>query len=116
MNSLWFFEDVNLFNILCPHKFKGYKGGHAFNEYRKNDYIYFEDAAADKVITMNAGITLGSRTSFHVILSNENLNLTGLGSVSFNIITIITASPAEIAEIKNKLFIPKVFFIGEPKA
>ena len=55
MNSLWFFEDVNLFNILCPHKFKGYKGGHAFNEYRKNDYIYFEDAAADKVFLVNSG-------------------------------------------------------------
>ena len=116
MNSIWFFEDVSLFKILCPHKFAAYKDCHNFCHYSQSDYIYFEDAAADKVITMNAGITLGSRTSFHVILSNENLNLTGLGSVSFNIITIITASPAEIAEIKNKLFIPKVFFIGEPKA
>ena len=55
MNSLWFFEDVDLFNILCPHKFKGYKGGHAFNEYKKNDYIYFEEDAADKVFLVNSG-------------------------------------------------------------
>lgn len=55
MNSLWFFEDVNLFNILCPHKFKGYKGGHHFNEYKKNDYIYFEEDAADKVFLVNSG-------------------------------------------------------------
>ena len=55
MNSLWFFEDVNLFNILCPHKFKGYKEGHVFNEYKKNDYIYFEEDAADKVFLVNSG-------------------------------------------------------------
>lgn len=28
MNTLWFFEDVNLFKILCPHKFKEYKMNH----------------------------------------------------------------------------------------
>jgi CRP-like cAMP-binding protein len=55
MNSLWFFEDVNLFNILCPHKFKGYKDGHDFNEYNKNDYIYFEEDTADKVFLVNSG-------------------------------------------------------------
>ena len=55
MNSLWFFEDVNLFNILCPHKFKGYEEGHVFNEYKKNDYIYFEEDAADKVFLVNSG-------------------------------------------------------------
>jgi len=55
MNSLWFFEDVNLFNILCPHKFKGYEGGHDFMEYKKNDYIYFEEDAADKVYLVNSG-------------------------------------------------------------
>lgn len=55
MNSLWYFEDINLFNILCPHKFKEYKDSHSFNEFGKNDYIYFEDDASDKVYLVNSG-------------------------------------------------------------
>ena len=49
MNTFWFFDDVNLFNVLCPHKFKAYKKGHDFDAYKKQDYIYFEDDSANKV-------------------------------------------------------------------
>jgi CRP/FNR family transcriptional regulator, cyclic AMP receptor protein len=55
MNSLWFFEDVNLFTILCPHQFKDYEGSHEFKKFSKNDYIYFEDDDADKVYLVNSG-------------------------------------------------------------
>lgn len=55
MNSLWFFEDVNLFNLLCPHKFKGFEDGHEFNEFKKNDFVYFEEDVADKVYLVNSG-------------------------------------------------------------
>ena len=55
MNSLWFFEDINLFTILCPHRFKGYEGSHEFADYQKNDFIYFEDENADKVFLVNSG-------------------------------------------------------------
>ncbi|GFZ88493.1 Crp/Fnr family transcriptional regulator [Aquaticitalea lipolytica] len=55
MNSHWFFEDVNLFNILCPHKFKTYKKAHVFNYYSKKDYIYFEDDSASKVYLIEKG-------------------------------------------------------------
>jgi CRP-like cAMP-binding protein len=55
MNSLWFFEDVNLFAILCPHKMNDYRSGHEFNVYAKNDYIYFEEDVADKVYLVNSG-------------------------------------------------------------
>lgn len=55
MNSFWFFEDVNLFSLLCPHKFKGYEEGHEFNGYKKNDFVYFEDDVADKVYLVNSG-------------------------------------------------------------
>ena len=43
MKSLWFFDDVNLFKLLCPHKFKAYKANHDFDAYKKKDYIYFEE-------------------------------------------------------------------------
>lgn len=55
MNSIWFFDDVNLFTILCPHRFKKYKDSHEFNFYKKNDYIYFEEDNADKVYLINYG-------------------------------------------------------------
>ena len=55
MNSIWIFEDVNLFNLLCPHKFKKYKACHSFDAYKKSDYIYFEEDAANKVFLIENG-------------------------------------------------------------
>lgn len=55
MKSFWFFEDVNLFNLLCPHKFKEYKACHTFDQYKKEDYIYFENDASNKVYLIESG-------------------------------------------------------------
>lgn len=55
MKSLWFFEDVNLFKILCPHKYKAYKKEHDFDSYKKQDYIYFENDSASKVYLIEKG-------------------------------------------------------------
>ncbi|MBC2845916.1 Crp/Fnr family transcriptional regulator [Winogradskyella flava] len=55
MNSIWIFENVNLFNLLCPHKFKKYKACHTFDAYQKSDYIYFEEDAANKVYLIENG-------------------------------------------------------------
>ncbi|MCL7763885.1 Crp/Fnr family transcriptional regulator [Polaribacter sp. Z014] len=55
MNNLWFFDNVNLFNLLCPHKFKEYKKGHSFDAYKKSDYIYFEEDAASKIYLIEKG-------------------------------------------------------------
>lgn len=63
MNSLWYFNDVNLFHILCPHKFKNYKKTHEFNSYKKQDYIYFEEDSANKVYLIDKGkVKLGYYT------------------------------------------------------
>ncbi|TCK66623.1 CRP-like cAMP-binding protein [Winogradskyella wandonensis] len=55
MNTIWLFEDVNLFGLLCPHKFKAYKNSHQFDAYKKSDYIYFEEDAANKVYLIEKG-------------------------------------------------------------
>ena len=55
MQTVWFFEDVNLFKILCPHKFKAYKSAHEFDSYKKKDYIYFEEDSANKVYLIEKG-------------------------------------------------------------
>lgn len=55
MNNIWYLEKVNLFKILCPHKFSEYKGCHTFNEYSKSDYVYFEEDASNKVYLIEKG-------------------------------------------------------------
>ncbi|RNC80168.1 MAG: Crp/Fnr family transcriptional regulator [Winogradskyella sp.] len=55
MSSIWVFEDVNLFGLLCPHKFKAYKSSHIFDAYKKSDYIYFEEDKANKVYLIEKG-------------------------------------------------------------
>ncbi|MFD1063566.1 Crp/Fnr family transcriptional regulator [Winogradskyella litorisediminis] len=55
MNSIWLFEDVNLFGLLCPHKLKTYKNKHSFDAYKKSDYIYFEKDAANKIYLIEKG-------------------------------------------------------------
>jgi CRP/FNR family cyclic AMP-dependent transcriptional regulator len=55
MNSPWYFDNVNLFNVLCPHKFDTYKKSHEFDTYKKQDYIYFEEDFANKVYLIDKG-------------------------------------------------------------
>ena len=63
MNNIWYLECVNLFKILCPHKFGEYKKTHQFNTYEKTDYVYFEDDSANKVYLINEGkVKLGYYT------------------------------------------------------
>jgi len=61
---MWYLEDVNLFSMLCPHKFKAYKESHDFNSYSKQDYIYFEEDNASKVYLIEKGkVKLGYYTA-----------------------------------------------------
>ncbi|GAA4107115.1 Crp/Fnr family transcriptional regulator [Aquimarina addita] len=55
MGSIWFFEDSQLFKVLCPHKLKRYKKDHSFDAYKKSDYIYFEEDSANKVYLIEKG-------------------------------------------------------------
>ncbi|MBC9794449.1 Crp/Fnr family transcriptional regulator [Sinomicrobium weinanense] len=53
--DIWFLEDVNVFKMLCPHRFKAYKKAHSFSIFNKKDYIYFETDAASKVYLIEKG-------------------------------------------------------------
>lgn len=55
MSNIWFFEDVNAFKLLCPHKFKRYKKDHVLINYKKEDFIYFKEDAANKVYLIKNG-------------------------------------------------------------
>lgn len=55
MKNIWFFDNVNLFKLLCPHKFKEYQKYHTFDSYKKSDYVYFVEDAANKVFLIQKG-------------------------------------------------------------
>ncbi len=55
MSLIWFFEETDLFKVLCPHKLNNYKKDHDFEAYKKSDYIYFEEDAANKVYLIENG-------------------------------------------------------------
>lgn len=55
MSNIWFLENINLFQKLCPHKFKEYKNCHDFDLYKKSDYVYFSEDAANKVYLIEKG-------------------------------------------------------------
>jgi CRP/FNR family cyclic AMP-dependent transcriptional regulator len=55
MSRIWYLENINLFKILCPHKYDEYKDDHTYNLYNNKDYIYFEDDAARKVYLIDKG-------------------------------------------------------------
>lgn len=63
MSRIWFLENVNLFKMLCPHKFAEYKNSHKFKKYGKRDYIYFEEDSSSKVYLIEKGkVKLGNYT------------------------------------------------------
>jgi len=54
-SALWYFESVNLYNILCPHKVKAYNEKHTFNLYKKNSFIYFPHESATYIYMIADG-------------------------------------------------------------
>lgn len=62
--SLWYFESVDLFNVLCPHKVKRMDETHTFNQYKKNQFIYFPDEPSKYIYMIAEGrVKIGNYTS-----------------------------------------------------
>lgn len=55
MNNFWYLEEINLFKILCPHKYPAYLKNHSLTTYHKKDYIYFEEEFANKIYLIDRG-------------------------------------------------------------
>lgn len=63
MSKLWFFEDVKILGLLCPHKLKKYKHHHSSDHYKKQDFIYYQNDIANKVYIIEKGkVKLGYYT------------------------------------------------------
>jgi CRP-like cAMP-binding protein len=58
--ALWYFESVNLYNTLCPHKVKAMAGKHTFLNYKKDQFIYFPDDTATHIyMIVNGRVRMG---------------------------------------------------------
>ena len=53
--ALWYFESVNLYDILCPHKVKPMAERHTFNYFKKDQFIYFPDEPAQYIYMIADG-------------------------------------------------------------
>jgi CRP/FNR family cyclic AMP-dependent transcriptional regulator len=53
--SLWYFESVNLYHILCPHKVKDMEDRHDFYAYTRDQYIYFPEEKAEYIYMIAEG-------------------------------------------------------------
>jgi CRP-like cAMP-binding protein len=54
-SALWYFECVDLYDILCPHKVESVAETHAVHRYRKDEYIYFPNEPANHIYMIAEG-------------------------------------------------------------
>ncbi len=60
-SALWYFESVNLYQILCPHKVKTMADTHHYKYYKKDQFIYFPDEPATHIYMIVSGRVLLGR-------------------------------------------------------
>jgi CRP-like cAMP-binding protein len=53
--SLWYFESVNLFDVLCPHKTKVMDQKHEFRSFKKDQFIYIPNEEASHIYMIAQG-------------------------------------------------------------
>lgn len=54
-SALWYFESVDLYDILCPHKVKSMAERHTFNYFKKDQFVYFPQEAATSIYMIAEG-------------------------------------------------------------
>jgi CRP/FNR family cyclic AMP-dependent transcriptional regulator len=54
-SALWYFESVNLYDVLCPHKVKSMAERHTFNYFKRDQFIYFPDEPAQYIYMVADG-------------------------------------------------------------
>ncbi len=60
-NDIWYFENVDLYEMLCPHKLQSHQSTHQFHHYKKSQFIYFQDQPSDHIYMIASGrVKIGS--------------------------------------------------------
>lgn len=53
--NLWYFEDTDLFEVLCPKKTPNMEEKHTPGVYAKDEFIYFKDQSSEKIYMVSSG-------------------------------------------------------------
>ena len=53
--NIWYFEETDLFEVLCPKKTPFLEEKHIPGEYKKDDYIYFQDQSSENIYMVSSG-------------------------------------------------------------
>ncbi|MGM0579117.1 MAG: Crp/Fnr family transcriptional regulator [Bacteroidota bacterium] len=53
--QLWYFENVDLFNILCPHKIEGIEEDYPMTKFKKEEFVYFPEDASNYIYMIAEG-------------------------------------------------------------
>lgn len=62
--NLWYFENVDLFSILCPTKVKGIDEKHLPNTFKKDEFIYFPEESSQHIYMIAEGrVKIGAYTN-----------------------------------------------------
>lgn len=62
-SNFWFFEEVDLFKILCPHKTPAMREKFPHQTFKKDDFVYFEEQVSDAIyLIANGRVKIGSYT------------------------------------------------------
>ncbi len=60
-SSIWYFEDIDLFKVFCPHRSKGMDEVHEMIKFKKDEFVYFSDEPSSHVYLLAEGrIKIGS--------------------------------------------------------
>lgn len=60
-SNIWYFENVDLYEMFCPHKVPSMNNNHDFHHFKKNEYIYFEDEPSKYIYLIASGrVKIGS--------------------------------------------------------
>ena len=53
--QVWYFEEVDLYDILCPYKYQAHLKAHPLTSYGKNDFIFMADEVASEIYLVADG-------------------------------------------------------------
>ena len=60
-HNIWFIENVDLYEMLCPHKLQSQQNNHQYHHYKKGQFIYFQDQPSDQIYLIAEGrVKIGS--------------------------------------------------------
>jgi CRP-like cAMP-binding protein len=62
-SNLWYFENVDLFTILCPHRAGEISEKHVMNQFKKEEFIYFPEENSQHIYMIAEGrVKIGAYT------------------------------------------------------